>query len=365
MIVSAKYTFSTLHSFPYEIESEWNALERTDPLYTIFSSFIWLSTWWKHFGKAFTTHIIKIQNGQRTVGIASFVKRRMFFWKIPILKAISFVDGMATTYRDIIYSDSERETVCFEVFDYMLSNDPDWNVLSLWNICEDSPTNSGLKSFCKKHGLLMCQPVGTRTPIIKLTKSFDEYLQSLKPSVRRNIKNNMRRVLDHEGIKCNIIKSPTINDIDRFIELHQKLWNGRGELGVFNDNTVREFYRDVLLKLAASGQHIMFEIQYLGKPIAMCSRFVYRNIMHSFLEGWDPEWKNLGLGKVIDILSIQYAIEIGLSEYDFSIGDYQYKYEYTDFYKTNQNYLIFRTRHAFAVYNVTECIANILKKIFG
>lgn len=87
--------------------------------------------------------------------------------------------------------------------------------------------------------------------------------------------------------------------------------------------------------------------------------------MHSFLEGWDPEWKAFGLGKVIDILSIKYAIENRMNEYDFSIGDYEYKYEYTGFYKTNRHYLVFRNRYAFFVYKSTEFIADSLKKIFG
>lgn len=271
-----KYTCSTHQVFPFDEEDKWNSLVKANPQYSVFGSYLWLSTWWKHFGKDFKTHIIKIHDDKNIVGIAPFIKHPICFGKLPILRGITFVDGMATTYRDIIYGGTEQESVCKEIFDYLLSNDKKWDVLSFWNIPEDSPTNPGLIKFCKENNLDIVQPSGVKIPIIKLPKTFEEYLMSLKATVRRNIRNYMRRVLDHEGITYTIINKPTINDIDRFIELHQKLWISRGEPGVFKDRGILEFYREVLLKLAATGEHILFEIQYSGKAIAMCSRFIYR-----------------------------------------------------------------------------------------
>jgi len=363
--MTSNYTCTTHDSFPFATEQEWKVLEKKDQLYTSFSSFLWLSTWWNHFGSAFKTRIVIVRENGRIVGIGPFISGSVCLKRIPILRTIAFVEGIATTYKDIIYGEKEQDAICQEILGHLRTSEIRWDMLSLWNIPEDSPTNTGLNEFCKKYNLRMVQPAGIKIPVIKLTKTFDEYLMGLKATVRRNIRNNMRRVFDHEAIAFNVISKPSIEDINRFIDLHQKLWNSRGKPGVFKNKDILAFYRDVLVKLADTGEHIMFEIQHSGKAIAMCSRFLYGNTMHSFLEGWDPEWKAFGLGKVIDILSIRYAIEKGMTEYDFSIGDYKYKYEYTDHFKTNKHYMIFRTKYAYSTYMTMECCANFAKKLIG
>lgn len=83
----------------------------------------------------------------------------------------------------------------------------------------------------------------------------------------------------------------------------------------------------------------------------MASRFFYRDTIHAFLEGWDPEWRDLGIGKTVMAFSIEVAIKQGLKEYDYSIGDYKYKYDYATGERTNKNYIIFKSRVKMKIYS--------------
>jgi hypothetical protein len=348
-------------SFP-EDGRLWNDIANVHPAYSVFLSHTWLSTWWKHFGRNRRALTLFAKKNDKVIGIAPLSRSKIAIKGVPVFKTISFVGGMETTYRDFLYEPDHAKDVIKAFFEYLLFKENDWDILQLWNIREDSPSNELLSEFCKQFSLPLIRPDGVKAPFAKLPQSYEVYLNSLKRSVRQNVRRYQNRLRNSYRTRYVEISNPVERDIELFIDLHQKRWNADGEPGIFNKREVRGFYQDILLRLSASNQHIIYGISTNDKPVAMCSRFLYGKTMHAFLEGWDPQFRDYGLGKLVDVLSIKGAIEMGFQEFDFSIGNYDYKHEYVTWVRTNQNYIIFKSKLKMKEY---QLISKLDKLVLG
>lgn len=311
------------------------------PCLSVFLEKQWFDCWLKNLGGKNGTMLAALRDGGVLHGLAALDSQWSSVKGIPLMRTLGFCGGIETTYRDFLYRTEHAEEDVVGLMDGIARQK--WSLLQLWNFRGDSPTVEIIKSWCRRRGYPVSEPEGIAAPYITLPGSYGEYLGTLKPSARHNLSRRRNKLLRERKAGFKADRSPSPESIESFMDMHQRKWNSQGQPGVFDKPGVRGFYREMMGLLSQQGRLWMYSIEAGGKTIAMSAKFLYGKTAHSFLGGWDPDFRDYGPGNLIEAYAIEDAIGQGMKEFDFSIGDYPYKYEFGCAPRRNRNLMVFRS----------------------
>ena len=106
-------------------------------------------------------------------------------------------------YLDVICRREDAETFVTAALDRLLGADlPDWQVLDLYNILEDSPTLPVLEAAARRRGLEYSQEKNYHCPFISLPGDWESYLAGIDKKQRHEIRRKIRRAennIEHSG----------------------------------------------------------------------------------------------------------------------------------------------------------------------
>ena len=117
---------------------------------------------------------------------------------------------------------------------------------------------------------------------------------------------------------------------ERFLALHEASWASRGGSGATGRQSLKDFHRDVVVRLALAGRLRFEEIWIDGACRASLyginggERYCY------YLSGYDPAWAKYSLGGAVIGLSIAGAMKRGVKFYDLLRGAEPYKFDWAN-----------------------------------
>jgi CelD/BcsL family acetyltransferase involved in cellulose biosynthesis len=115
---------------------------------------------------------------------------------------------------------------------------------------------------------------------------------------------------------------------ERFLPLHQVLWQDKGRLGHFGDWPECEaFHRRLIERLAAKGRIVIVELEADGKAVASQYAFAFGRRVHWFLAGRDDAeaYRKVSLGRMGLMNLVEYSVGRGYQQIDAMRGYYDYK----------------------------------------
>jgi len=321
-----------------QLQPEWNALLNRSPLRTVFLTWEWQATWWKHLGEG-ELHLVTLREDDGTlVGIAPLclvlgaAGRNAFRW-------VGCVD--VSDYLDVTVAPGYESALYEAILDYLTADDaPAWHYVDLCNIRQASPTYESLTRLAEQRGLYARTSVQEVCPVIQLPATWDEYLNGLDKKQRHEIRRKMRRLESSADTQWRIADDPATldEDIDAFIRLHRK---SNPEKDAFMDEQMMRFFRDMCHAFFGNGWlHLTF-IHINGNAAATMLNFDYDNSILVYNSGYDPErYAALSPGIVLLSYCIRHAIETGKRQFDFLRGDEEYKFRFGATRTTVHNVLI-------------------------
>ncbi len=310
----------------HELRPEWNALVQESICNSIFITWEWQATWWKHLGEG-ELHLLTLRTDDGTlVGIAPLCKvasrvgERVFRW-------VGCVD--VSDYLDVIALPGYERPLYDAILDYLTSPDAlPWHYVDLCNIHQRSPTYQTLTDLAKHRGLHARSEVQDVCPVICLPATWDAYLESLDKKQRHEIRRKMRRVQREADARWYIVQDPaTLNDaIDTFIRLHKA--SDPEKSAFMTEQMTRFFYEMCQATFEAGWLHLAF-IELNGDPAATMLNFDYKNEIFVYNSGYAPgKYATLSPGIVLLAYCIQNAIEMKRSRFDFLRGEEEYKFRF-------------------------------------
>jgi CelD/BcsL family acetyltransferase involved in cellulose biosynthesis len=180
------------------LKEKWNdVLIRCDN--NVFSTWEWLTCWWKHFGKNKRIHILLAEEKNNIIGIAPLMYSIYSMFGLRQGK-IEFLGTPNSDYNDFLLAAKSDE--CIKLFVDQLNTQLDkWSCIDLTDIPQKSKTLSVLSTMTRN-----LKPVH-KCPFTSLPKSSNAYLQSLPRKHRREL-NRSIRVLErgHEDGFCGLFR---------------------------------------------------------------------------------------------------------------------------------------------------------------
>jgi len=157
---------------------------------------------------------------------------------------------------------------------------------------------------------------------------MDDFLATLGKKERHEIRRKVRRA--EAAGRVELVSSPDpLDDLDAFIDLHQKRWGADGLFPPTEGGAMsRRFFERLFELTAPEGTLDLRFLTVAGRRIAAGVGFDDGETMYYFNAGIEPEARELSPGVVMVERYMRTAISGGRRRLDFLRGDEPYKYEW-------------------------------------
>jgi len=308
------------------LEAPWGRLLAESPADNYFLRWEWMWQWWKVFaGPGDRLAILLLEEGNEIVAIAPFYVRTKFLGGVYPVRRMMFIGtqeedagDVGSDYLDLLYRSGSEKSAVSLFMQAMVTRD----------LCDEiclSRMDRAAKTFPlfqkEAEGLRFLTLVSDEvvSPFIMLPSSWEEYLNSLSPSMRYKIRNERRKAEKSGAVS--VMKVETGDDIPQGIEeltkLHKKRWESKGQDGVFEDGRFIRFHRELMPTMLSKGHLELTILAENGVSKAALYNIAYRNKIYFYQSGIDTADRKSAFGYVLHSYCIEAAIRRGMVEYDF------------------------------------------------
>lgn len=161
-----------------------------------------------------------------------------------------------------------------------------------------------------------------KSPFVRLTGSFPDYLASLPKKSRHELKRKMARAerLAENGLHL----QEGIGELETFLHLHRR---SHPDKEAFMQGSMEQFFFRLCHSLQQAEMLWLVTLYDGDKPLAGMLQIRFEGVAHLYNSGYEPESQQLSPGLVLIARCIEQAGLDGLHEYDFLRGTERYKYD--------------------------------------
>ena len=135
--------------------------------------------------------------------------------------------------------------------------------------------------------------------------------------------------------KLGTLDSTTASDPQRIARrlpvlfaMHRQRWSGTGSPSLFEQAAHRRFFEEMVRRVGPSGRLRWTELTLDGRPLAVHLGFVHAGRYSWYKPAHEPDFAHLSPGQVLLKRLIQQARDEPVDEFDFTIGDEEFKSRY-------------------------------------
>jgi len=304
------------------IREDWKRLFLKSSKATPFQSWEWNYAMVNEFTSSEKLKIIVGYNKKNEiVGLAPF---KLTNHKFSGIKILEFIGSGPSDYLDFIIDEEYKLSFITRLFDF-IKNSEDWNILNLISLREETKNLVARYLPVEISSQIVC-------PCIHLPDTMHEYEKEVHKRELKSIKRQLRKLLPQNRLTYIITKSPENlkENVNYFIELHQKRHNSKGERGKFCTKARRERFHH-MSKLMCEAGMLRIEMLKIDSVIASINFIlVLNNKKYNYLSGMNPVFSQFKPGKLLIYYMVEDAIKKGYKVFDFTQGAEEYKYFWTN-----------------------------------
>lgn len=297
-----------------DLEAVWHDTGSSLDWRCLFTLPPWLMSWWSAFGDGEDPHIVMIDEYGERIGLVPL--------KIQDSKAALLGSPDVCDYLDIITAPGRRQNATRLLFDYLGKSGITRLFFSgirkeavIWTHVIPHAEENGWEVSCKKEEV---------NYEIELPDTWEAFLYRLDGKQRHELRRKLRRLNEAGNVQFRMIDpSPGPDgELDRFIDLFKA---SRTDKHAFMTPQMAGYFRSLAGSFAGRQIFQFGELGLSGRVVAMVMCFDYRSTRYLYNSGYDPRFRQLSVGLISKILSIQDAVEKGISRFDFLKGAEVYK----------------------------------------
>ena len=353
------------------IESEWNDLFEESSGSNVFQSFDWNYIWLKHFlRKNDNIFIIAVYNDKengKLEAIAPFFIRRFFLF----LKSLMFISYDYSDYLDIIIrKNCDKEKIYAEIFNTVLLKNKFNKIADIIYLKQVSKkTLSLISEYLQKIKKISLNfKESGSCYYFNLPDNIEDYMKRFNSKQRYNILKRVEKAED-DNIKysacssVNTYKSLFEKYLNIFFELHQKRWQGKGKRGVFYNDDIKSFFKELFISLFNKNRITLSTLKINdGNIIASAVCFDYADKKQIYLPGFDTAYSGYHPGIVLIYNDIKESINKKYKELDFLKGGEEYKQRFGAIKRENYKLYLYKNKIYFYIYKINIFFENEVKE---
>jgi CelD/BcsL family acetyltransferase involved in cellulose biosynthesis len=268
--------------------------------------------------------MVTVRDGEKILAAAPLMSSKYRLYGLELRK-IEFIATPASDYHSFLLTEKKPEYVKM-MLEHVNRTATEWDCIELQEIPEDSETAKILRNISKAP-FKFEERIMNQCPYTLLPSKFEDYLQGLSYSFRKNLRRYERKLQKQFKVDFRIC-----NDIDNvdvairtFFDLHQKEWQSKKQRGAFSDQKFRDFHIDIARAFAKKGWLTLNFLMLNDEPVVAGYDFIYAHKLFYYLSGFNPRYSKYNVGHLRHMYLIKHCIEKGIKEYDFMRGNEPYK----------------------------------------
>ena len=275
----------------------------------------WLKAWWHIFGPQDALHLCSVRQGDEIIGLAPL---RIAGTTARFIGSVDVCD-----YQDFILAPG-READFFRA----LVADLRQRGIQELDLELVHPASSVLVRFAAMAEDLHCSFESQAADValeIDLPRTWEEYLLLLTGKQRHEVRRKLRRLLEAGRIDFKTVDE--VEDVHAGMDYFLSLFRlSRPDKFAFMTDRMEAFFRRLSEEMARCGILKLFflEVDDTRTAAAMC--FDYAGTRYLYNNGYDDRFRQLSVGILSKVLSIQDGIRAGLQKYDLLKGAELYKH---------------------------------------
>jgi len=313
------------------LRDDWDHLLQKSASHVPFLTFDYQQAWWSTHGggewpESSQLVLITANDGDQFVGAAPLFFSKNILGK-PALMLVGAIE--VSDFLDLIAPPEILPDFIHGLLDFLTTSKdiPQWEVLDLYNILEDSPTLDILQQEAEIRQWTYQQKPLQPSPYIPLPDDFDAYLAGIDKKQRHEIRRKLRNVTQSlaEG-SLYITEDPgqLESDVNTFINMMEQDPNKRA----FLTDAMREHLHRTAQTAFEGGWLNLAFFTLDGNKAAANFSFLFNNRLWLYNSAWEWDYREFSPGWVLLAYLIEWAINNQLDEFDFMRGDEPYKYKF-------------------------------------
>ena len=311
-------------------QSEWDDLCSSAPPRSPYLSWDWMSTWIELWGAGhdLLPLVVRSDSGELVGAAPFYVSRAKERHGIRWLTLI----GQRNTYGeylDILGRPGYEREVAEVVVDHLLgAGRSRWDVLYIQRMLHDAKMRPHLAEAFERRRCRTRTVTTAPSPYLALPTDKSEILSHASKNLRQQVRQARNRV-DRLGDVELLIAGDNVDydeAFDEMIRLHHMRW-ARG--GAFGDEAKQQFFRRFGARLLERGEMFLPLLAVDGKAIAARYDFAYDGKLWCVQGGWDEEYKAARPGMALTMMTLEWGVDNGMTEYDFLAGSQGYKFRWS------------------------------------
>jgi CelD/BcsL family acetyltransferase involved in cellulose biosynthesis len=310
------------------IRSDWEQLLAAYPLASTFSTWEWLSSWWRHFAGHRKLLVIGAYSDGMLIGLAPFSTSRENYGGVRTVRVLRLMgDGsLDSDNLDMPVLPGMESLFVESVMRQLRMLGAEWDICELNTLPPSSPAASMMARRCQSEGWTFFEDTRACSAI-PLPKTWPAYLASLSSEDRNNVKRYRHRLESRYRVR--VSRCTREDEIEEYLNalfsLHQGRWQSSGELGSFASVERRGFYRDLSAALLSKSWLELWGLKIEEQFCAVQFAFRYADRVYQLQEGYDHTRRSDRVGLVLRSEVLRKLIDEDVNVYDFLGGEDKYK----------------------------------------
>jgi len=306
------------------LRAEWNPLLHRAHLDTLFLTWEFQTTWWRHFSEG-EMIVLAYRAGDDLAAIVPlYVTTASGQRRVRLIGGTEVAD-----YLDFIVAPGYEEQAISQTLDWLNGpHAPAWDLLEWVNVPEEGVLYRHFASCAQARGWQVESRQEDVCPIIPLPETWEGYLALLNKHQRHEIRRKLRRIEEQARVRWYIVDAShnLPGEVDRFIALHEL---SSPDKDAFMTDEMKRFFHALARALLDAGWLQLSFIEVNDAVAASMYCFDYQDRVLVYNSGYDPnQYAHLSPGIVLLSRCIEHAIRIGKRYFDFMQGDEEYKYRF-------------------------------------
>jgi CelD/BcsL family acetyltransferase involved in cellulose biosynthesis len=327
------------------IKKDWdNLIKECEENATIYLTYEWISTRWKHFNRNCTLNIVVIEKYDKIIGIFPLMRKTcsLLFLKFQTLETIG-----AANCNNVGLFKPENEQEVIKAFSNYIAEGilSKRQIVRLELVSEDCRFQ---ELFLKNMDCLCDRAVYnkkyfTSAPFIPINTNWNSYFGSLSSNRRKK----MREIINRSKRKYNVEYGKFTQDkldfaLERLFEIHTQRWHSSNIRSPFIYLENRYFYRDIADEFNKNGWlHFSF-IKIDGEISSITFSFIFNKKFYLATTARKLEYAAPNPGHLHHYFLIKESFDRELNEVDFLRGDEPYKFHWTRHFRKYNNILVLK-----------------------
>jgi CelD/BcsL family acetyltransferase involved in cellulose biosynthesis len=309
------------------LRPEWDDLLASSRSDSLFLTWEWLFTWWKHLGGRRRLSILAVRSAGELIAIAPLALRPPDHGRLMPFRALEFLGtgSAGSDYLDLIVRAGQEPLALPVLADHLARRKV---MLELAQIRTEGSLARDLAERIEGRGWRLSASGTAVCPYIDLEgRTWVSYLAGLGPAHRANLQRRLRNLERSSDLLFSEAESEEERRefLGHLIGLHHLRRQELGGSNAFNTPGLLAFHEEFSALARQRGWLRLYLLRLDRKPAAALYGFRYGPTFSFYQSGFDPAYRKQSVGLVAMGLTIRKALEAGAAEFDLLHGDETYK----------------------------------------